>query len=281
MAYTSPLLALAFLALANPAAANGSADETIPGLTGGWSRIGQLVETYEQIPGYGGAGPMLVDPKHPHFDGEGPPQWVAALDNPILKPDTFARLKTITELEIGGVGHLKDEGMCRPSGVPMLLNRRGAAVQILQMKDRVVILNARDQQIRTVYLDVPHSEHLTPSWYGESVGHYENGDTLVVDTIGQNDQTQIDRFGTPHSGQLHVVERYRLAPDHKNLEVQFTVEDPVAFTVPWSGRVRFQPSRQPWDEEVCAENNIFIGEVSIAGKVTKTVPIPTATRPDF
>ncbi len=281
MRHTSPLLAVILLALATPAAANVSADEIIPNLTGDWSRIGQLVETYEAIPGYSGAGPMLVDPKHPHVDGEGPPQWVAALNNPILKPDTYNRLKAITDLEISGVGHLKDEGMCQPSGVPMLLNRRGAAVQILQMKDRVVILNARDQQIRTIYLDVPHSDHLQPSWYGESIGHYENGDTLVVDTIGQNDKTQIDRFGTSHSAQLHVVERYRVSPDGKGLEVQFTVEDPIAFTVPWSARVRFRPSQQAWDEEVCAENNIFIGEVSIAGQVTKTVPIPTALHPDF
>jgi hypothetical protein len=134
-----------------------------PNLAGGWSRIGQLVETYEQSPGCGGAGPLLVDPKHPHVDGDGPPQWVAAMDNPILRPDNFRKLKTSTDLEI--------EGMCPPSGVPMLLNRRGGAVQILQMEDRVVMLNAGDQQIRTVYLDVPYSDHLQPIWYGESVGH--------------------------------------------------------------------------------------------------------------
>jgi hypothetical protein len=63
--------------------------------------------------------------------------------------------------------------------------------------------------------------------------------------------------------------------------VEFTVEDPLAFTVPRSGRVRFRPSQQPRDEEVCAENNILMGEVSIAGHVTKTVPIPTALHPDF
>ncbi len=274
----SVLLAACAVALSLPASADPA--EIIPNLSGGWSRIGKLVETYETIPGFAGAGPMLVDPKHPHVDGSGPPQWVASLDNPILKPQTLAKLRITTDEEIEGVGHLKDEGMCLPSGVPMLLNRRGAAVQILQTRDRVLILNARDQQVRTIYLDVPHSQHLKNTWYGESIGHYE-GDTLVVDTVGQNDRTQIDRFGTTHSDQLHVVERFRVSPDGKNLEVQFTVEDPVAFTTPWSGRVRFAASRQQWDEEVCAENNVFVGEVSIAGHVTRTVPIPTALTPDF
>ena len=273
------ILSLSFAAVvAAPSGAQTAG--TVPNLSGGWSRVGELVETYEKIPGFTGAGPMLVDPKHPHVDGVGQPWWVASLDNPILRPETLARLRVITEAEIEGTGHLKDEGLCLPSGVPMILNRRGAAVQILQSKDRVLILNARDQQVRTVYLDVPHSNNPRPSWYGESVGHYEGGDTLVVDTIGQNDRTQIDRFGTTHSAQLHVMERYRISPDGR-LEVQFTVEDPVAFTTPWSARVRFAASRQPWDEEVCAENNRFVGEVTIAGRITRDVPIPTAARPDF
>jgi hypothetical protein len=277
----SLMLSLSLAAAAATASADPQARGAVPNLSGGWGRIGDLVETYEKIPGSAAAGPMLVDPKHPHVDGVGQPWWVASLDNPILKPDTLARLRVITEAEIEGIGHLKDEGMCLPSGVPMILNRRGAAVQILQAKDRVLILNARDQQTRTIYLDVPHSANPRPSWYGESVGHYEGGDTLVVDTIAQNDRTQIDRFGTTHSAQLHVMERYRISPDRKLLDVQFTVEDPVAFTTPWSARVRFAPSRQQWDEEVCAENNRFVGEVTIAGRITRDVPIPTALTPDF
>src|SRR5437763_5538305 len=275
-----PLMITLLVAVVAAAASADAQTLTIPNLSGGWTRIGDLVETYEKIPGFAGAGPLLVDPKHPHVDGVGQPWWVASLDNPILKPETLARLRVITEAEIEGTGHLKDEGLCLPSGVPMILNRRGAAVQILQSKDRVLILNARDQQVRTVYLDVPHSNNPRPSWYGESVGHYEGGDTLVVDTIGQNDRTQIDRFGTTHSAQLHVMERYRISPDRR-LEVQFTVEDPVAFTTPWSARVRFAASRQPWDEEVCAENNRFVGEVTIGGRITRSVPLPTASLPDF
>ena len=264
--------------LADPETGSG---QDIPDFSGGWSRIGSLVETFEAIPGNQGGGPMLVDPNHPHADGDGPLQWVAALDNPILKPETLARLRTITEAEIRGIPHVKDEGMCQPSGVPMLLNRRGSALEMLQTPTQVTIINARDEQARFIYLDVPHSKNPGHTWYGESVGHYERGDTLVVDTIGQNDKTQIDRFGTSHSDRIHVVERYRLSPDRRSLEVQFTVDDPGAFTMPWSGRARFARKRADWEEEVCAENNRFVGTVTVGGKITTIVPTPASDKPDF
>lgn len=255
----------------------------IPNFSGGWARIGDLVETFEAIPGYSGAGPILVDPLHPHVEGGSGQQveWVAQLDNAILKPATRAKLKAITEKELQGIPHLKDEGLCRPSGVPMILNRRGAAVQILQRPTQVVILNARDSQVRFIYLNVPHTKNPGRTWYGESIGHYEAGDTLVVDTIGQNDKTQVDRFGTPHSDQIHVIERYQLSADRRTMEVQFTVDDPGAYAKPWSARARFAASSAAWEEEVCAENNRFIGSVSVDGNVTKVVSIPTASHPDF
>ena len=71
----------------------------------------------------------------------------------------------------------------------------------------------QDFQLRRIYLNVPHSSNPQPSWYGESVGHYENGDTLVVDTIGMNDKTYVDNYRTPHTDKLHVVERFTLARD--------------------------------------------------------------------
>jgi hypothetical protein len=258
-------------------------EETVPDFSGGWARIGDLVETYETIPGYQGPGPMLMDPLHPHVEGGSGTdvQWVSQLDNPILKPETRARLKTITDAELRGISHLKDEGVCQPSGVPMILNRRGGAIQILQTPAKITILNARDSQVRSVYLNVPHSKTSGHSWYGESVGHFEGADTLVVDTIGQNDKTQVDRFGTPHSDRIHVIERYRLSPDRKAMEVQFTVDDPGAFTTPWSARVRFKTSALEWDEQICAENNRFVGSVTFGGEVTTSPPTPTDDSPDF
>ena len=92
----------------------------------------------------------------------------------------------------------------------------------------------RDQIVRQVLLDVPHSKNPKPSWNGESVGHYE-GDTLVVDTIGQTTKSFVDLYRTPHSEQLHVVERFRMIEGGKKLQVEMTVEDPAAFKEAWKG----------------------------------------------
>jgi hypothetical protein len=283
MRHALPLGILLSLA-ASPAflAADESGARRIPDFSGGWDRIGTLLETYEPIPGFAGAGPLLVDPKHPHVNESVDLVWAPDLSNPaILKPQTLARLKPIVEAELKGIPHIKNEGHCEPSGVPGLLNVRGGVIEFLQTPTQVAIIYAKDQQVRRIYLDVPHSSNPGHSWYGESIGHYEGDDTLVVDTIGQNDRTQIDRFGTSHSDQIHVVERYRIAADHRTLEVRFTVDDPGAFTMPWSGRVRFGARPARFDEQICAENNRFVGTVFADGQITTTVHTPVASKPDF
>jgi hypothetical protein len=108
-------------------------------------------------------------------------------------------------------------------------------------------------EVRHVYLNVPHSANVKPSWYGESVGHYEGG-TLVVDTIGQNNKTVVDAFRTPHTEKLHVVERWRLVDGGKGLEVRITVDDPDTFNRPWS-TVAPRTLADPYlSADVCAEN---------------------------
>src|SRR5438309_2080374 len=74
---------------------------------------------------------------------------------------------------------------------------------------------AEQEQTRTIYWNRPHAKHVTPSWFGESVGHFE-GDTLIVDTIAvavKPEAGSMGFFGTPHTGALHVVERYRFLSD--------------------------------------------------------------------
>ena len=86
---------------------------------------------------------------------------------------------------------------CWPGGVPEFdIYRRVAAPMIyfIQTPKEVLIIWRGDHQVRHVYLDVPHTQNPKPSWYGESVGHYENGDTLVIDTIGQNTKTFVDNY---------------------------------------------------------------------------------------
>jgi hypothetical protein len=78
--------------------------------------------------------------------------------------------------------------------------------------------------VARVYMDVPHSNP-GYSWHGESGGHYENGDSLVMDAIGLDDKGPIDRFRTPHTKQLHVVELFKLTNGGKKFEVLVHVED--------------------------------------------------------
>ena len=83
----------------------------------------------------------------------------------------------------------------------------------------------RDQQVRRILLTDKHSEDVKPTWFGESIGRYENGDTLVVDTIGLSTKNSyIDNFRTPHTEKLHVVERFTISPDRNTLTAIVTVE---------------------------------------------------------
>jgi hypothetical protein len=117
---------------------------------------------------------------------------------------------------------------------------------------------------------VPHSAHLKPSWYGESIGYYE-GDTLVVDTVGMNDKTYLDGFRTPHTDKLHVVERYKLIDDGKTIQVTFKVEDPDTFYEPWTAISNLRRVQRPMHEEACAENNQILFDYQM----------PVASKPDF
>jgi hypothetical protein len=96
---------------------------------------------------------------------------------------------------------------------------------------RALMIWQRDHFARRIYLTGKHSEHVRPSWFGESIGHYEGGDTLVVDTIGLagGEYHYIDSFRTPHTDKLHVVERFTISQDARSLTAIVTVEDPDAF----------------------------------------------------
>ena len=107
-------------------------------------------------------------------------------------------------------------------------------LQIFQNEDNVFIAYEFAGAVRDIYLrDVGPAE--TDSWMGQSVGRWE-GDTLVVEVTGQNDQTWFDRAGSHHSNQLQVTERYTLvSPNH--IQYEATMEDPTVFTEPWTIRL--------------------------------------------
>lgn len=265
------------IALAAGWLAVGSADaqtatHKIPDFSGWFS---QNSSAYDP-PAQGAPGPVEEDPAHPHH-GHAPGQaanaWVGDYKNPILKPHTAAEVKRLGLLELSGGTNLAAYQVCKPSGVPLVLTLR-ENVQVLQGPHMVTIIYQRDHQVRHIYMDRPHSKNPAPSWYGESVGHYE-GNTLVVDTIGQNGKSRADRYGSFSSKQMHVIERYHMADGGKVLQVDFTVEDPVNFTEAWHGTMRYRRSKAPWREVVCAENNIDV----FTGKMIKGTPVDDT--PDF
>ena len=147
------------------------------------------------------------------------------------------------------------EGYCLPGGVPRYTGTP-YPFQIIQLPDRVVILyEGASHMYRVVLMNAEHSKDPDPTWLGESVGHWEGNDTLVIDTVAFNGKTWLDYVGHPASDQLHVIEKLR-RPDYRTLVYEATIEDPKYYTKPWttSFNVKFQPG---WEikEYVCLENN--------------------------
>jgi hypothetical protein len=225
----------------------------------------------------GGPSPVRNDPAHPRVSnaealatGKQPTYLIADLSHPNLRPWVKERMKKDNDEVLAGKIAYTPHSSCTPAGVPAFHLYGFQPMYFIQTPKRVLIIFSGDKQVRHVYLDVPHSKDPKPSWYGESVGHYE-GDTLVVDTIGFNDKSFVDNFRTPHSEKLHVVERFSLVDGGKALEVNVRVEDEDAFYEPWSGLQHYDRVQRPMREEVCAEGNRHLFDYHM----------PVAERPDF
>ena len=230
-------------------------------------------------PPTGGPGPVTFDKAHPYVPngfGKQSTYRVADLSNPILQPWTILSMKKANDEVLAGKVPFRARERCWPVGVPGF-----SAYSLVepfffyQMPDKVVVINQGGPEIRRIYLNVTHSKDVKPSWYGESVGHYENGDTLVIDTIGISPKSFVDNYRTPHTDQLHVVERWKLAADGQTVGVLVFVEDPGAFTMPWSAVQRWRRvENAPISTAACNENNgDFFNE--------DLVPLPQAAAPDF
>jgi hypothetical protein len=178
-----------------------------------------------------GPQPVANDPAHPSAI-TGTRYRVADLANPNLTPWAKERMKEANNVLLAGGLASTAFSRCKPPGVTGFLLSVGDPIYFVQTAREVLMINAGNQEVRHIYLDVPHSVGPKPSWYGESVGR-DKGDTLVIDTVGLNDRTMIDNFRTPHSEQLHVVERWKLTDGGKTLEVYVQIDDPQAFYEPW------------------------------------------------
>jgi hypothetical protein len=225
--------------------------------------------------------------------------------NPILKPAAAQDVKRLGENELHGMPNASARNQCWPEGVPAVF--RDMTMAMVQQPDNITILYDYDHQVRRVRMNQQHSPERPPTWYGDSVGHYE-GDTLVIDTVGikVSPITMVDNLGTPQSPAMHLIERYRLVdylaaregqirglqenfyiggggdsgapldPDYRGrgLQLQFTVEDAGVFTTPWSATITYRRALGAIGESVCAENlrGTYVGKDSA---------IPQAGKPDF
>lgn len=153
---------------------------------------------------------------------------------------------------------------CAPVGMPriMVFPR---AFEIIQMPGRVLMLFEWDHLVRQIYTNGQRlPEDPDPIWLGYSTGRW-NRDTLVVDTIGLTDQTWLDGVGHPHSDKLHIVERIRRV-GADTLEIDFTFDDPGAYTRPWTGKVGYRRMRG-WQiiEHFACENKDLYGDALLKG----------------
>ena len=227
-------------------------------------------------------------------------QLVGDYKNPILQPWAAEVVKKFGEISLAGITYPNPSNQCWPEPVPFIFKR--FLVQIIQQPDKITFLYEEDHEVRRVRLNEPHRTPVIPSWHGDSVGHYE-GETLVIDTVGvrtDRPYAMVDLFGTPYTKSLHIVERYGLhdyddvkdaiernkkenwlflgdvfSGHHgKFLQLHLTIEDEGVFTTPWTATLTYVPGRDPFAEDVCAENrNQYYNN--------NEADVPRADQPDF
>ena len=238
----------------------------------GWVSVGG-----EWTPLPGSPPPVTQDPAHryvPNNVGGQPTFRIADINNPNLTQFAKDSLKKTNDDVLAGKPMWSRSARCWATGVPAFLLTPAQPLFFIQTPQQVRMIAQHDNDVRRVYLNVPHSANLKPSWYGESVGHYE-GNTLVIDTIGLNDKTFVDNFRTPHSEKLHVVERLRLVEDGKFLEAEVMIDDPAVFLKPLHVTKR---SRRV--EAILAEWRCAAGEMNNPFS-NGADPLPIAEKPEF
>ena len=219
---------------------------------------------------------VTFDPANPYINnaisrvtGQQQTYHISDLTNPNLMQWAKDIMRLDNDEVLGGKIAYMPGQSCKAWGTPAVL-QSGGPFFIEQTPSEVLIVEEDDGFVRHVYLNVPHSENPKPSWYGESVGHYE-GDTLVIDTIGMNTETYVDFFRTPHTEKMHVVERWQLADDGNQLEILITVDDPGTYYAPWQVMRHLEHGEIEFGEHICREGNFKLFDYGI----------PIEETPDF
>jgi len=233
-----------------------------------------------------GHGRIKNDPDHPFLgnvdairQGKQPTLRIGDYRDPVLKPWAAEFMRASNNEALTGKLDVPfaAQARCWPGGVPGQDLYPAEPAYFIQTPKEVWMIWQRDHMVRRIYLTDKHSANPDLQSFGESIGHYEGNNTLVVDTIGMvTKNNYIDNFRTPHSLKEHVVERFTITPDGKSLRAVVTVDDPDTFNEPIHMMQTWHKVRNPLIETVCAENNndaIFFHQ--------KLFPIPQATKPDF
>ena len=178
-------------------------------------------------------------------------------DPPVLTPWGEAKFKEAKDSN-GGANTLDQTNdpvltKCYPPGTPRVYFHP-YPFEFVQGAKSLLQVFEYDHTIRRIYTDGRQlPEDPDPSWMGYSVGHWDGDTTFVVETVGFNEKTWLDRLGHPHSDQLHVTERFRRV-DADHLQVDITMTDPKALAKPWSTTFYYE-NRPAWE----------LGEISCSG----------------
>jgi hypothetical protein len=233
-------------------------------------------------------------------------QLVGDYHNPILTPEAADVVKQKGELAIAGKGFPNSQDQCRPIAPPFTFAMQLGFAMLPTKDGNITIIYDQNANVRHIRINSAHPAKLVPSPMGDSVGYWES-DTLVIDTVGVKVDrfTSVDRFGTPQSDEMHVVERYQLIdgasakaaadtyekregavggggrvagynPDTslKGLQLDVTIEDPKVFTAPLTARVTYRRLITEWTESVCADN-------PVEHYKDEWIGLPKAEHPDF
>jgi hypothetical protein len=274
-------IAMFAAAVAQASAQEGTpANAKIPELASvrfAWLVVG--VDWLDPPPGLG-RGPIRSDPAHPYHgnrDGGQVTPHIGNTKDPVLKPWAARQMQDSNDEVLSGKRGLpfSAQSACYPGGVPEQLLTPAEPLYFIQTPGEVWMIWQTDHMVRRIFMTGQHAETVRPSWFGESIGRYEGGDTLVVDTVGlQAQNSYLDWFRTPHTEKLHVVERFKLSADGKTLDAVVKVDDPDTFNAPLYMARSWRKVPNPLFEMICAENN---GDHF--GK--NLFPIPHADTADF
>ncbi|HEX3485609.1 MAG TPA: hypothetical protein VHT51_11150, partial [Micropepsaceae bacterium] len=167
------LAALAAAPMSGQAASGGGAK---PDFSGIWAH--PWLPGFEALP----SGPTALVNLSRSKDGRSiQTQLVGDYKNPILKPEAAETVRKMGEQSKSHFGFHNPRNQCWPNGVPFILPSNG--MEMFQQPDKITMIYQTDHQVRHIRMNQSHPAKVTPSWYGDSVGHYE-GDTLVIDTVG-------------------------------------------------------------------------------------------------